>query len=310
MYNLFHIPNHTIDTSKYTHYLHGKNVADFEQRFADYVGAKYAVGVNSATTAIFLIFKKYQNLVVDVPSMIPPVVLNAILTSDNKVNFVDNTQWIGGAYLLHDFGDYKLYDSAQQVDKNQFKNMASDNDLMFFSFYPTKPVGSSDGGIIVSNDKDKIEWLRTLAYNGMSMEQNNWERQIIVPGYKMYLSSIQADLANRNLDLLEEKQNRLGDIRRMYNDAFNLNNTSNHLYRILVNNRDTFIQNMKQHNIICGIHYQTMHNNNVYTNGKFFNCPLSDDITLKTVSIPFNETLTNEDVEYIIKCVNKFGFIK
>ena len=32
---------------------------------------------------------------------------------------------------------------------------------MFFSFYPTKPVGSSDGGIIVSNDKAKIDYLKT-----------------------------------------------------------------------------------------------------------------------------------------------------
>ena len=44
-------------------------------------------------------------------------------------------------------------------DALRFKKEANDEDLMIFSFYPTKPVGSSDGGIIVSNDFEKIRWL-------------------------------------------------------------------------------------------------------------------------------------------------------
>jgi len=309
MHNLFHIPNHTVNTADYSHYLHGSNVSDFEQKFADYVGAKYAVGVNSATTAIFLILNKYKDVTINVPSMIPPVVLNAILTSGNNVNFVDDVDWVGSAYVLHEFDDYTLYDSAQQVDRNQFSDMATDDDVMFFSFYPTKPVGSSDGGIIVSNDKNKIDWLRTLAYNGMSTEKNNWDRKIIVPGYKMYLSSIQADIANRNLDLLDGKQERLAEIRDMYNVAFGCDNVSSHLYRIAVDNREKFINDMRLNGIVCGIHYQTTHNIEAYTDGNNFECPISDKVSTQTVSIPFHEKLTDSDVEYIIKSVKSFGFL-
>ena len=77
---------------------------------------------------------------------------------------------------------------------------------MFFSFYPTKPVGSSDGGIIVSNDKTKIDFLKNLSFNGMSFAKNNWDRKIIMPGYKFYLNSIQAFIADKNLDVLESKK--------------------------------------------------------------------------------------------------------
>ena len=188
MIQLFNIPNYTINTDEFSHYLHGSIVEKFEQKFLDYVGAKYACSVNSATNAIFLLFLN-KNTTVNVPSLIPPVVLNALITSGNKINFTDDVNWIGDSYILHHFEDYKIIDSAQKVERDQFKKEANDNDIMFFSFYPTKPVGSSDGGIIVSNDKDKIDYLKTLSFNGMSFAENNWDRKIIMPGYKFYLNS-------------------------------------------------------------------------------------------------------------------------
>ena len=97
MIQLFHIPNHKIDTSNFSHSLHDKSVEELEKKIADYVGAKYACAVNSATNAIFLIMRdKRQNsrsrMVVDLPSMIPPVVASAILTSGfhNEINFTDD----------------------------------------------------------------------------------------------------------------------------------------------------------------------------------------------------------------------------
>lgn len=303
MIQLFNIPNYTIDTSKFSHYLHGSNVTDFEQRFAEYVGAKYAVSVNSATNAIFLMFLN-KNLTVDVPSMIPPVVLNALITSGNKINFVDDVNWIGGSYTLHEFEDFKIIDSAQRVDLRQFEIEANENDLMFFSFYPTKPVGSSDGGIIVSNDKEKIDYLRMLSFNGMSFAENNWDRKICMPGYKFYMNSIQAYIANENLSKLEHKKQQLSKIRNIYNEELGYNNTSDHLYRINVKDRIKFIEHMKSANIVCGIHYEAQHLNSVYTNAVKFTCPKSESESLTTVSIPFHESLTNNELINIIKNIN------
>ena len=300
MIQLFNIPNYTIDTSKFSHYLHGTNVTDFEQRFAEYVGAKYAVSVNSATNAIFLMFLN-KNLTINVPSMIPPVVLNALITSGNKINFIDDTEWIGGSYTLHKFEDYKIIDSAQRVDANQFEIEANENDLMFFSFYPTKPVGSTDGGIIVSNDKQKIDYLRMLSFNGMSFAENNWDRKICMPGYKFYMNSIQAYIANENLSKLEHKKRRLFEIRNIYNKELGYNNTSEHLYRINVKDRNEFIKHMKSVGILCGIHYESQHCNDVYTKSAKFICPNSELESVTTVSIPFHESLTKNELTHIIK---------
>ena len=305
MINLFNIPDYKVDTSIFNHYLHGDVVTEFEKEFKNYVGAKYACSINSATNAIFLSMIN-KNTTVEIPSMIPPVVCNAIITSGNKIKFKDDVDWIGNSYVLHEFDDYKIIDSAQKVDRNQFLNEANDNDLMIFSFYPTKPVGSMDGGIIVSNDWDKIKWFKEAVLNGMSYSKNNWDRRIKFPGYKMYMNSIQCHIALQNLIKLDDKKKRLGDIRDYYNKNLGYKNTSDHLYRILVKNNSDFMKKMYSLGIVCGIHYKPMHQVDTYIKYSSNNkCMISSKLQNQTTSIPFNENLTDGEIEYIVDTIKK-----
>ncbi len=272
-------------------------VKEFERAFANYVGAKYACGVSSATNAIFLSLYG-KNTSVEVPSMIPPVVCNAIIHSKNKLSFNDNTDWVGHSYLLKDFGDYKIIDSAQRVDKNQFSEECNPQDLVIFSFYPTKPVGSLDGGMIVSNDRDKIYWFKEATMNGTGHTIDSWARTLKFPGWKMYLSTIQAEIAYKNLEKLEEKKAYLKKIREYYNNKLGYHNISDHLYRINVKNNTSFIEKMKSKNIQCGIHYKSLHNHPVYK-GCFEECPNSEKEQHTTVSIPYNEKITISQSDYI-----------
>lgn len=308
MIQLFNINNYTIDTSKYTNLLHDKVVNEFEETIASYVGSKYAASFNSATSAIFLLLNQYKGLTIKVPSMIPPVVLNAIITSGNQYEFYDDVNWVGDSYVLHKFDDYKVVDSAQKLEKDQFKKECEPNDLMIFSFYPTKPVGSCDGGMIVSDDYDKIMLLKEMALNGMSFSENNWDRKIKFPGYKMYMNSIQCDIALSNFKTYDTKLRRLDEIRKLYNKELNYSNTSNHLYRIEVKGRDSFMHYMRQRSIICGVHYAAMHLHTVYKNNSV--CPLSEDKSNITVSIPFHEQLTKSELHHIIHSIKEYGIQK
>ena len=307
MINLFNIPNYNIDTSKFNHFIHGDIVEEFESNFRDYVGAKYSCTVNNATNAIFLAMLN-KNTTVKVPSMIPPVVCNAILTSGNKISFTDDVKWVGNSYILHKFKDYKIIDSAQKVDLNQFKKEANDNDLMIFSFYPTKPIGSSDGGIIVSNDKEKIKWFKEATMNGMSYSFNNWDRKLKFPGFKMYMNSIQCYIANENLKLLDYKKRKLKKIRDAYNNELGYNNTSDHLYRIKVDNNKKFIKYMKEKSITCGIHYDALHENVIYNNSSTtLVLPKSSKESKQIVSIPFHENLNeNGQLNYVINKIKGY----
>ena len=76
MVNLFSLEDHKIDTSRFTHLLHGRNVNELEKSISSYVGAKYGVCLSSATAGIFIHFYG-KNTLVRIPSMLPPVVANA-----------------------------------------------------------------------------------------------------------------------------------------------------------------------------------------------------------------------------------------
>jgi UDP-4-amino-4,6-dideoxy-L-N-acetyl-beta-L-altrosamine transaminase len=300
MIKLFDPDTYNIDLSDFSNILHDEIVLEFEKNFCEYVGAKHACSINSATNAIFLLFLS-KGESVNVPSMIPPVVLNALITSGNRINFTDDVTWIGGSYILHDFGNYKVIDSAQRVERDQFRKEANPSDLMFFSHYPTKPVGSCDGGMIVSDDPDKIRWLKEATMNGMSFSENNWDRSIKFPGYKMYMNSIQAFIANENLKKLDQNKEKLKEIRNYYNSELGIENSSDHLYRIEVKSNREFIQLMAKSDIVCGIHYAPMHLNPIYTEGQKFNCIDSEKAGSKTVSLPFHPNLDLEDASTVLK---------
>jgi len=304
MISLFNIPQYTIDTSKFKNLLHDKVVEDFTQEFCKYVGASYGCAVNSATNAIFLALENKKNINVSIPSMIPPVVGNAIKLAGCSLKFTDDTKWIGHSYTLHNFGDYKIIDSAQRVDRNQFADEANDDDLMIFSFYPTKPVGGMDGGMIVSNDKAKIDYFREQSLNGMSFAENNWERVQNSIGWKMYLNSSQAYVALNNLRKLDDKKKRLSEIRKAYNRALQYANSSDHLYRISLDHQSEAQSTLKDAGITTGIHYRCLHQHPLFDCGmSFYNSEIEQD---RTLSIPFHEKLTDEEVKQVICKVKQF----
>tara|TARA_R110000823_G_scaffold7357_2_gene26907 strand:+ start:425 stop:1360 length:936 start_codon:yes stop_codon:yes gene_type:complete len=303
MIKLFNINNYQIDTAKLGNLLHGEIVEEFEQAFAEYVGAKYACFANSASSLIYLSLKGL-NSTIKIPSIIPLVIPNVIINSGNNIEFYDDIDWVGSAYKLHD----GIWDSAQQVTRNQYKDLANPDDVMIFSFYPTKPIGSCDGGMVVGDNKDKIDHYRTMALNGTKMNEDNWNREHVAMGYKMHGNSLQAYMANENLKKLDEKNSILEEIRLAYNDALGYNNTSNHLYRVRVKDNRSFLDNMKDQGIQCGIHYAAFHKHPLTNHCHLYlhyrnRQPLkkSELEEQQTVSIPFHEQLKNKEIEHIIE---------
>jgi len=304
MIQLFNINNYQIDTSELGNILHGEIVEEFEQAFAEYVGAKYACFANSASSLLYLSLKKL-NTTVKIPSIMPPVVPNLIVNSGNKIEFYDDIDWVGDMYQLHD----GIWDSAQRVARNQYSKFSNcDTDTMIFSFYPTKPVGSCDGGMIVSDNKYTIDRFKAMVLNGTKASRNAWEREQIMLGYKMHGNSIQAKIAHENLKKLDKKNSILDEIRLVFNESLGYNNKSNHLYRIRVKDNSTFIKQMKDVGIQCGIHYKAFHKNHLLKNiTEYKKMPKSELEEKQTVSIPFHERLTKMDINYITDNIRKFN---
>ena len=326
-YRLFNINNYTIDTSRFKHLLHDNVEQELEEKFARYVGAKYACIANSASSLIYLslmgvgkylaenVMKKHP---VRIPSMIPVAVSHIINNLGIHAEWKDDVDWVGKSYVLYDteapFNEteadqkiFKIIDSAQEVRRNQFAEDANDEDMMIFSLYPTKPVGGIDGGIMVSNSLEKIRFFRAAVNLGVGseMQSGSWKRTLLFPGWKLHPNSLQCYFALKNLEKLDAKNERLDQISAKYNDAFDLSNSSRHLYRIDVEDRERFMKKLDEKSIEPGIHYGAAHIYPFYQIKTPENMEQTDNKSRTTVSIPFNESLSDTDVDFIIKTVKE-----
>jgi len=312
MIELFSVPQDIALPHHIDNLLHGKQVREFEEEFCDYVGAGHGCSFNSASSAIFMILKVMkQRKVISVPSVIPPVVPNAVINSNTAMRFVDDTEWVGGHYTLATFDNFHLIDAAQEVHAKMFKRFKPE-DLVVYSFYPTKPIASIDGGMVVSDDAGVIEYLRKLTLNGTGMAINSWERSLDHIGWKMYMNTLQAHLAHRELQILGRKQSILDHVRMEYQAALFgagipvATGNSYHLYRIYVNDQHRFIQEAQDAGIRCGIHYRALHRHplySTYAEGRF---DKSDFDHFHAVSIPFHHHLSTEDIKTVVDFVLKY----
>ena len=295
-----------IDLNKHNHLLNGDVVWEFANEFRNAIRAPYCVPVNSCTNAIELLLRYLGAPECRVPSMIPPVVLNAVIHAGAKYTLTDDPDWVGGPYNLVDAPNIKVIDSAQLFGLGQFANIQTvfnTNIYLLHSFYPTKPIGGIDGGMISTNSEDAYKWLSAAVTNGTSAGANSWEREVCFPGWKAYMSTAQAVVAMESLEQWADRSSRTWKIRNRYNKAFGLHNISEHLYRVPVINKEDFINHMARAGIATGIHYTPTHQMSVYNdsvNLNYTGYERTEEAFSRMVTIPMHHGLTNADTDKII----------
>lgn len=198
----------------------GPRVQEFEEKFADYVGSKYAVAVSSCTTALHL------SLIVSgiqpkdeviCPSMSFIATANAIkhagaipvfadVGSDYNLNAEHAESLINkktkAILLVHQIGmpadidafkalcnkyDLMLIEDAACAIGSSYKGTktGSHSDLVCFSFHPRKVITTGDGGMITTSNKAYCERLRLLRQHGMSVSdrERHLSKKIITEEY-------------------------------------------------------------------------------------------------------------------------------
>ena len=182
----------------------GPLVAEFEERFAQYLGVAGAVAVASCTQAGFLALAYWQigpGDEVIVPAMTFLASATMVLHTGATPVFVDvdpltglidpaaveaaitsRTRAIVAVHLYGQLADMRalravadrhglrlLEDSAHCIEgiRDGFKP-ASLGDAACFSFYATKNITCGEGGAIASNDADLVAGTRLLRLHGMN----------------------------------------------------------------------------------------------------------------------------------------------
>lgn len=183
----------------------GPKVAEFEQKFAQYTGAKYAVAVSNCTTALHLsmiVAGIGEGDEVICPSMSYIATANCIryvnatpvfaevdpVTYNLDIHDVEKriTSKTKAILLVHQIGmpadidafqalcnqkGLKLIEDAACAAGSAYKGkkIGSHSDLVCFSFHPRKVITTGDGGMITTNREDYCQRLKLLRQHGMAV---------------------------------------------------------------------------------------------------------------------------------------------
>jgi dTDP-4-amino-4,6-dideoxygalactose transaminase len=214
----------------------GKELAAFEQEFADYCGAQHCVGVANGLDALFITLKAMgigPGDEVIVPSNtyiatwlavsyagatpvpvepdprtynIDPSLIEAAITPATRAIMpvhlygqpadMDPIMAIAKKYAL------KVVEDAAQAHGAKYKGRRTGTlgDAAGFSFYPGKNLGAlGDGGAVVTNDGALAEQLRVLRNYGSRVKYHN-----DVKGFNSRLDELQAAFLREKLTVLDD----------------------------------------------------------------------------------------------------------
>lgn len=185
----------------------GPKIAEFERKFADYVGAKYAVAVSNGTAALHIAcmaagigkgdevittpitFAASANCALycgatPVFADIDPVTYN-ISPESVEIHVTERTKAIIPVHYtgqtcdmdaIHQIADkYNLIvieDAAHAVGAEyKGKKIGSLSDMTEFSFHPVKHITCGEGGIVTTNREDLYEKLKLFRTHGITREE-------------------------------------------------------------------------------------------------------------------------------------------
>lgn len=313
--------------------------ATFEKEFARYVGAKHAIAVNSCTSGLFMSLKSQgvePGDEVIVPSFTFASCANVVVHCGATPVFVDvlpdsftidpddvyrktspKTKAVmpvhyGGNYAATNFNITTIEDSAHKITKNY-----NSKNMVCYSFYATKNLTTGEGGMITCEDDRVAEWLAKARLHGLSHDAwkrylpgNKWHYEIEFAGYKTNTIDMLSAMGRVQLSRLDKMEEQRRKIVAYYNKLLGLTNKGTHLYPILVEKRDEFMDYMKDCGIGCSFHFLPLHQTPAYKAYKTPGLPVTEFIGYKVVTLPLYSTLSFKDIEYVCQKVLQFGKFK
>ncbi len=188
----------------------GPKLREFEKKLANFIGVRYAVGVNSGTSALHLIIRalgiKEGDEVITTPfSFIASA--NCILFERAKPVFVDIdkksfnidpqkieekiTKRTKAILAVDIFGRPADWDYLKEIAKkhgllliedsaealgSEYKNKkcGSFGDAAVLAFYPNKQITTGEGGAVLTNSKKVADLCRSMSNQGRKVKNGKW----------------------------------------------------------------------------------------------------------------------------------------
>ena len=181
------------------------------------------------------------------------------------------------------------------------------------SFYPGKNLGAlGDAGAITTDDEELTSVVRSLGNYGSS-------RKYVFDylGRNSRIDEIQAAILLEKIETLDAANARRKEVAALY-----INKVTNplirmpkcddrdcvwHIFPVLCEHRDHLHQYLMDHGVETQIHYPIPpHKQRCYSDWNQLSFSITEQIHAQELSIPCNQVLTDEEVNYIIELLNSF----
>ncbi|WP_278863697.1 DegT/DnrJ/EryC1/StrS aminotransferase family protein [Leyella stercorea] len=212
--------------------------------------------------------------------------------------------------------DLRLIEDNAQAHGCHFgkRRTGSLGDAAAHSFYPGKNLGAlGDGGAVTTDDKTLAEMITTLANYGSSRKyvfdykgRNSRLDEVQAAVLRVKLRHLDADNARRR-EIAMQYAERIHNERLLLPSMEYCKQSVHHIFPVLCKQRDELQKYLLEHGVQTMVHYPIPpHRQLCYKEMAELQLPITEKIHAEELSIPLNQTLTQEEVETIIDVLNKF----
>jgi len=325
----------------------GPKVKEFEQNFAQYVGTKHAIAVSSGTAALHIALLANGISPADEVITSPFTFIasaNSILYCGAKPVFCDieeetyniDPDKISGKITKKTKAILPVHLYGHPAEMKAIMELAEDHNLTViedacqahgaelngrrvgsfgtgaFSFYPTKNMTSSEGGMITTDDAEVDRKARALRQHGMS---RRYYHEML--GFNFRMTDIAAAIGIEQLNKLPaynkrriENASKLTKLIR--NKSLTTPTVRNgcahvfHQYTLRHPRRDDAIKRLQEAQIGCGIYYPVpVHKQPYYLSiGYEETHANAEGASVEVFSVPIHPKVTDDNLRYIAEALN------
>lgn len=338
----------------------GENVNKFEEELSGYVNAGCAAALSAGTAAIHMAFKALnieEGDIVFCSDLTFSATVNPIIYQGAKPVFIDSEKdtWnmdpealekafekypnVKAVIIVHLYGTPAKLDKIVEICNKHNVPLVEDaaeslgstykgkhtgtfGKYGVYSFNGNKIITTSGGGMLVSDDAEKIEKVRFWSTQAREKERHYEHKEI---GYNYRMSNIVAGIGRGQLKVLEERVAKKTEIYNAYVEAFkdipeiemqpvSDETRPNHWLSVMLLKEDSKVKpldimvELEKENIETRPVWKPMHMQPIFEKYDFIKVAdksVGEDLFARGVCLPSDTKMTKEDMDRVIEAIKK-----
>lgn len=342
----------------------GPKIEEFERKVAEYCGAKYAVAFSSGTAALHaacavagisqgdeaittpITFAATANTITycggkpvfadirkDTLNIAPDEIRRKLSPRTKAilpVDFAGHPVDLDEIKAIAEERELIIIEDACHALGAEYKGRKVGNlaDMTVFSFHPVKHITTGEGGMILTDNEEFCQKLRTFRHHGIVHKPNkgSWYYEISQPGHNLRITDFQCALGLSQLKKLDFFIQRRKQIAARYDEALtkmdeiitpfeeDFVKAVYHIYVIQLRTemlkvgRKEVFEALRAENIGVSVHYMPIHLHPFYKSNfgyKKGDYPKAEGYYDRAITLPIFAKMSYEDVQDVIGAVKE-----